>query len=540
MSDEPLKPTTPEEAAASAPATSESTEPAHSGPPILRLESTTKTFGPVVALDDVSIDVHGGEILALIGENGAGKSTLLRILSGDHQPDSGTLEVDGTPTTLTSPRDAHAHGVRVIYQEPEIASTVNVAENLFMGELPTRWGRFVDRGRLYTEVQRIIDESGFGGAIEARTPADNLSSAQRQLVEILKAMKGDVRVLALDEPTSSLTEEEVEQLTRIVEQLRDAGVAIIYVSHRIREIMRLADRVAVLRDGKLVAVREAAETDEDELVQLMVGRSVESFFGRETHKRDQVALEIKGLTTDWLKDITFNVHKGEIVGLAGLIGAGRTELAQTLFGLRPWVGGSVVLDGRELHVKNPREAIASGIGFAPEDRKREGLFLQRSVSENISVTVLEDLRKWRLMRFARERKLVGELIERMNIKTPSAGQEVSKLSGGNQQKAMLGRWLARRPTLLILDEPTRGVDVGAKAEIYRLIHELAGEGMAIIFISSELPEVLGVSDRILVMQNGRITGELAATEATESAVLGLAISDHLSGAPSPAATGTAA
>ena len=539
MSDEPASATQAEDAPDVAPAASPRAPDA--SPPILRLESTTKTFGPVVALDDVSIDVRGGEILALIGENGAGKSTLLRILSGDHQPDSGTLEVDGTPTTLTSPRDAHAQGVRVIYQEPEIASTVSVAENLFMGELPTHWGRFVDRGRLNREVQRIIDESGFGAAIDAQKSVEDLSSAQRQLVEILKAMKGDVRVLALDEPTSSLTEEEVEQLTRIVLQLRDAGVAIIYVSHRIREIMRLADRVAVLRDGKLVAVRGAAETNEDELVHLMVGRSVESFFGRETHKRDEVALEIKGLTTDWLKDITFDVHRGEVVGLAGLIGAGRTELAQTLFGLRPWGSGSVVLEGRDLHVKSPSEAIAAGIGFAPEDRKREGLFLQRSVSENISVTVLEDLRRWRLLRFARERKLVGGLIERMNIKTPNASQEVSKLSGGNQQKAMLGRWLARRPTVLLLDEPTRGVDVGAKAEIYRLIHELAGEGMAIIFISSELPEVLGVSDRILVMQNGRITGELTAAEATESAVLGLAISDHLSdAAPSGTATGASA
>ncbi|CAN5692623.1 sugar ABC transporter ATP-binding protein [soil metagenome] len=505
--------------------------------PLLSFRSVTKTFGPVTALSDVSLDVRPGEILALIGENGAGKSTLLRILSGDHQPDSGALQRNGQDIVFSSPRVAHEHGVRVIYQEPEIASTVSVVENVFMGELPTRFGPFVDRRRLMQDVADVLERSGFGDAIDPRALGDRLSPAQRQLVEILKAIKGDVRVLALDEPTSSLTAEEVERLVAIVRRLRDDGVGIIYVSHRIREVTRLADRVAVLRDGRLVAVRRADEGSEDDLVQLMVGRPVQAFFARETHARPDVVLRVEGLSTDWLQDISFTVRRGEVVGLAGLVGAGRTELARTLFGLLPLSSGEITLEDRRLRLRSPGDAIAAGIGFAPEDRKREGLFLSRSVGENVSISVLERLRRFRFLQFRAERRLVSRLISRLSVRTPSAAQEIGKLSGGNQQKVVLARWLARRPTLLILDEPTRGVDVGAKAEIYRLIHELAGEGMAIIFISSEMLEILGVSDRILVMQNGRITGELPAAEATEQAVLALAMVDHLADDLSPEGIG---
>jgi len=504
-------------------------------PPLLRLRDITKTFGPVVALGGVSLDVRAGEILALIGENGAGKSTLLRVLSGDHQPDSGHLEVAGVARPLASPRIAHQLGIRVIYQEPEIAASVSVAENVFMGELPTRFGRFVDRGRLDREVREVLERSGFGDEIDPSLPADRLSPAQRQLVEILKAIKGGVRLLALDEPTSSLTEAEVERLVAIVRRFRDDGVAIIYVSHRIREITRLADRVAVLRDGRLVAVRPAAETSEDEMVQLMVGRPITSFFGHASHATDRPVLQVQGLSTDWLRDVSLTIHAGEVLGLAGLIGAGRTELARTLFGLVPITAGSVSVDGSRVSLRDPQSAIAVGFGFAPEDRKREGLFLPRSVGENISVSVLSRLRRLRFIRARAERQLVDRLIERLRVRTPSAAQEVSRLSGGNQQKVVLARWLARRPQVLILDEPTRGVDVGAKAEIYALIHELAADGMAILFISSELPEVLGVSDRIAVMQGGRITGVLPAAGATEQAVLALAMTDHLSNERPPAA-----
>jgi L-arabinose transport system ATP-binding protein len=495
--------------------------------PLLSFRSVTKTFGTVTALSDVTLDVRPGEILALIGENGAGKSTLLRILSGDHQPDSGSLQRNGQDIVFPSPRAAHDHGVRVIYQEPEIAATVSVVENVFMGELPTRLGPFVDRRRLMRDVADVLERSGFADAIDPRALADTLSPAQRQLVEILKAIKGDVRVLALDEPTSSLTAEEVERLVAIVRRLRDDGVGIIYVSHRIREVTRLADRVAVLRDGRLVALRHAGESGEDDLVQLMVGRPVQAFFARETHARPDVVLRVEGLSTDRLQDVSFTVKRGEVVGLAGLVGAGRTELARTLFGLMPVSSGRITLEDQPLRLRSPGDAISAGIGFAPEDRKQEGLFLPRSVGENISISVLERLRRLRFMRFRTERRLVSRLIERLRIRTPGAAQEIGKLSGGNQQKVVLARWLARRPKLLILDEPTRGVDVGAKAEIYRLIHELAGEGMAIIFISSELLEILGVSDRILVMQNGRITGELPAAGATEQSVLALAMVDHL-------------
>jgi L-arabinose transport system ATP-binding protein len=503
-------------------------EPDVASPPILELRGVSKGFPNVQALDDVSLELHAGEVLALIGENGAGKSTLLRILSGDYQPDAGELLLDGRPVTFPTPRAAHAHGVRVIYQEPEIAGTVSVAENLYIGELPTRLGRFVDQRRLTASVRELLDRSGFGDEIDPRSLGDALSPAQRQLVEILKALKGDLRVLALDEPTSSLTAQEVARLMAIVRRMRTEGVALAYVSHRIREILQLADRVAVLRDGKLVAVRGAHETSEGELVQLMVGRPVVSVFAHQSHATTEPVLQVRGLTTAWLKGVDLAVHRGEVVGLAGLIGAGRSELARALFGLVPVTGGRVTINGQALAFRGPREAIAYGVGLAPEDRKRDGLFLPRNVRENITISVLPTLRRLRVVRARQERRMALRLIDRLRIRTPSPEQEVSTLSGGNQQKVVLARWLAQRPKLLILDEPTRGIDVGAKAEIYALIHELASEGMAILFISSELPEVLGVSDRVVVMQNGRVTGELAASGATEASVLALAMAEHLS------------
>jgi L-arabinose transport system ATP-binding protein len=497
-----------------------------SATPIFRAQGISKGFPNVQALDDVSLDIYPGEVLALIGENGAGKSTLLRILNGDYQPDAGAMLLAGEPVSFPSPRAAHDAGVRVIYQEPEIIPTVSVAENIYVGELPRR-GRMVDWKRLHTETYDRLCEFGFGDEIAPTMLAEELSPAQRQLVEIIKALKAGVKILALDEPTSSLSEEEAQRLFAIVRQLCASGVAIIYVSHRLREIVRLADRVAVLRDGKLVATVPATDAREDELVRLMVGRELTAVFGTKTHTFGDVALEARNLCAPGLHDISFQVRRGEVVGFAGLIGAGRTELAKALFGSTPITSGEIRVTGKPVTLRSPADAMAAGIGFTAEDRKREALFPILSVRENVSLCVLKQLTRWRLVNRRQEAKMVSEHVERLKVKTPDLNQEVGKLSGGNQQKVVLARWLAREPQILILDEPTRGIDVGAKAEIYQLIRKLAAGGLAIIFISSELPEVLGVSDRILVMQAGRITGELPAAQATEEAVLRLAMVDHL-------------
>ena len=500
-------------------------EPAPSG--LLEIRGVSKAFPNVQALRDVSLEVRGGEILALMGENGAGKSTLLRILNGDYQADEGTLTLDGAPLVFGSPRDAHRAGIRVIYQEPEIVPGVDVAENIYLGELPRR-GPLVDRQRLEQLVRRDLARYGFESVLPVGFMGDALSPAQRQLVEIMRALKSGVRVLALDEPTSSLTDEEVERLFALVRRLRADGVAIVYVSHRIKEILRLADRVAVLRDGRLVAVRPTAELTEREIVRLMVGRELSDVFKRRRAATDRVVLRVEDLHSDWHRGVSLEVRAGEVVGLAGLVGAGRTELAKVVFGELPRDGGRVLVDGREVVVRRPEDAVRAGIGFAPEDRKREGLVLVRSVLENASLAILRRLSRFRFVQQRLERRIVGEYVDRLRVRTPSLEQEVGKLSGGNQQKVVLARWLAAKPKVLILDEPTRGIDVGAKAEIYRLIDELANDGLGILFISSELPEILGLADRIYVMQHGRITGELPGPGATEERVLGLAMAEHLS------------
>ncbi len=504
-------------------------------PGTLEIRNVSKAFPNVQALTDVSLDIRPGEILAFMGENGAGKSTLLKIINGDYQPDSGTLTMDGQRLLFPNPLAAHKAGVRVIYQEPEIIPGVNVAENIWVGELPKRFG-FLQRRQLNEQVQRSLAEYGFANVLPMNLLGDELSSAQRQIVEIMRALKSGVRVLALDEPTSSLSDEEVERLFTLVRRLRDEGVAIIYVSHRIKEILRLCDRVAILRDGRLIAVRPAAELTDADIVRLMVGRELSDVFQRRAAATDREVLRVEKLNSNWHHNIDFHINAGEVVGFAGLVGAGRTELAKVIFGDLPKNSGRVVLDGREVKIRRPDDAIARGIGFAPEDRKREGLVLVRSVLENASIAILKRLSRFHFVRSRLERSVVAGFVEKLQVRTPSLYQDVGKLSGGNQQKVVLARWLAAKPKILILDEPTRGIDVGAKAEIYRLIDDLANQGLGIMLISSELPEILGLSDRIYVMQNGRITGELTGANATEEAVLGLAMADHLSTAPAGAVT----
>jgi L-arabinose transport system ATP-binding protein len=509
------------------PTTAPTVEPSAKKITSLKLTHISKAFPNVQALDDVSLEIHPGEILAFLGENGAGKSTLLKILSGTYQPDSGTITLDGAAITLPNPGSAHRAGIRVIYQEPEIIPWVGVPENIWVGALPKRYG-FIDRSKLNQLARQSLKKYGFEQALPIDLMGNNLSSAQRQLVEIMRALKSGVRILALDEPTSSLSDDEVERLFTLVRKLRDEGVAIIYVSHRLNEIRQLCDRVAILRDGKLITVQPVSELTENEIVRLMVGRDLSDVFQRHVGKSQPKVFEVKHLNSNWHHDINFYVNAGEIVGFSGLIGAGRTELAKVIFGVYRKTSGQMFLMGEEVDIRRPDQAIAKGIGFAPEDRKREGLILIRSVLENASIAILRSLSRFHFIRTRLERDLVSGYIKKLRVQTPSIDQAVGKLSGGNQQKVVLARWLASKPKLLILDEPTRGIDVGAKAEIYGLLDELANQGIAIIVISSDLPEMLGLADRIYVMQHGVFTGELSREEATEEKVLELAMASNLS------------
>ncbi len=495
---------------------------------LFELKSISKEFPNVRALNQVSLAIHAGEILALIGENGAGKSTLLRILNGDYQPDAGELYYNGQLIKFRSPRDAHKMGIRVIYQEPEIVPELSVAENLYVNELPKRFGRFVRWNELYNNAHEQLAKLGFEGIIPLKAKAGTLTPAQRQLVEILRAMKDGVRVLALDEPTSSLSDEEAHRLFELVRRLREQGLGVIYVSHRLREIVELADRVAILRDGELVTVQPTRQLTEQQMMSQMVGRPLSKLFSHENHTQSDVVMRVTGLSSIKLKDVSFELHRGEVLGVAGLIGAGRTSLGKTIFGAHAATSGTIEVDGKTARIRSPHDAMKAGICYTPEDRKGEALLKVLSVRENASLVILDRLRFLRFVNLRREWEIVSEMTQKLRVKTPSLAQVVSKLSGGNQQKVVLARWLARSPKVLILDEPTRGIDVGAKAEIYTLVSELAAQGYGVIVISSELPEILGMSNRILVMHDGRITGELTREQASEEAVLHLAMADHLS------------
>ena len=496
--------------------------------PALAAVGVSKRFGVVQALDDVTLSVRPREILALVGENGAGKSTLVRIFEGVYRPDQGALMAGGAPQAFRSPSDAHALGIRVIHQEPDIVPDLSIAENLFLGDFRSIHGVFLDRADLERRTREMLAKFGLEKDLGPWTRAGDLGPSQRQLMEIMRALRGGLRVLALDEPTSSLTEEEAQRLFRVVRRLRDDdGVGVVYISHRMREVRDLADRVAVLRDGRLVAERPTAEFPEAEIIQAMVGRPIADLYERGARRRGEAALSVRGLTTKRVSDVNFDVHSGEVVGLAGLVGAGRSELAEAIFGHDRMLAGSVAVRGRPIRLKSPADAIAAGIGFAPEDRKSQALLLMRSVKDNITLAVPDLISRFDFVDPGAERRIAAEFADRLRIRTPSLEAAVSNLSGGNQQKVVLARWLARHPKVLILDEPTKGIDVGAKAEIYRLIAELAGEGIALLVISSEMPELLGMADRILVMAGGRLVAELDHEAANEERILSLAMADNL-------------
>ena len=495
--------------------------------PLLEIRGVGKRFGVVRALADVSLPIHAGEVLALVGENGAGKSTLLRIIEGAQLPDHGEMLVDGRPVRLRAPAEAHALGVRVIHQEPDIFPDLSVAENLFVGDLRRIAGVFLDRGDLAARTGALLARFGLEREISPWARAGKLGPAHRQLLEIMRALRAGVRLLALDEPTSSLTSDEARRLFEVVRTLRAGGVALVYVSHRMPEVRALADRVAVLRDGRLVALRPAAALAESDIVQLMVGRPLSTLFETRAVAAGPVVLELRGVSTARVRDVSLSVRAGEVLGLGGLIGAGRSSLAQAIFGHQRLLAGAVAVGRDTLRLRSPADAIAAGIGLAPEDRKGQALLLLRGVADNITLCVPDRVSRLGFRSRAAERRIAGEQVGRLRIKTPSLDQSAAKLSGGNQQKVVLGRWLARAPRVLILDEPTRGIDVGAKAEIYRLIAQLAAGGIAIVVISSEMPELIGLCDRIVVMAAGRIIGELSRAEASEHRVLQLAMAEHL-------------
>ncbi|RUW49091.1 sugar ABC transporter ATP-binding protein [Mesorhizobium sp. M1A.F.Ca.ET.072.01.1.1] len=491
--------------------------------PVVAVEGVSKRFGAVQALRDVSVAFNAGEITALIGENGAGKSTLMRVLEGEHRPDSGRVLVDGQPVQLSSPRAAHGSGIRVIHQEPEIIPELTVAENIFIGDIKARGGIFLDRADL---ERRSLDLLRTFGVVDVLSPGQRchgLSPALRQLIEIMRALRPGARLLAFDEPTSSLTEDEAQRLFRVIRRLKADGVAVIYISHRLREIIELADRCVVMRDGSRVADEPIAALDEQRMVRLMVGRPVSDLFNRKVRALGPVRLALEGVTTRRVDGISFEVRAGEIVGLGGLVGAGRTEVARAVVGLDPLLSGRMAVGGRPYRPREPADAVAAGIGLVPEDRKQEALLLMQAVRDNVSLVVPDKVSRYGFFSRRRERALVARHVAELRVKTPSIEQAVGKLSGGNQQKVVFARWQARGPAVLILDEPTRGIDVGAKAEIYRLIESLADQGLAILLISSEMPELLGLADRVLVMQSGRISGELPWQEASEEAVLALAM-----------------
>lgn len=503
-----------------------------SRPSSIGVSDLIKRFGEVTAIGGVTLDFPTGQVTALMGENGAGKSTLLKILTGDHQPTEGHVVVNGESVDLGSPARARAAGIRIIPQEPEIVPHISVAENVYAGALPRKRGRVLDRAELNRRIRADLDRLGFAHVLDPDLLGSQLTPAQRQLVEIMRALTGTTtaRLIAFDEPTSSLSEHEVDALFALIRRLRDEDIAIVYVSHRMQEIFQLADRIAVLRDGSLAGVQDARATDEEELVRLMVGRDLSAMFVRQRVATGRLALDVQNLTTDDVTDISLRVHAGEVVGLAGLIGAGRSELALALAGDLPVHSGTATLDGVRLRSGRPGDVIGPDSGSRPRNART-----RRCSSSSPSRTTPPSSYWTGCGAFVscggrRNSRLAQEFSDRLRVRTPSIDHEVRKLSGGNQQKVVLARWLARKPKVLILDEPTRGIDVGAKAEIYQIIADLAAEGVAVLVISSELPELLGLADRVVVMQGGRITGELDRSEATEESILALAMADDIVGA----------
>jgi rhamnose transport system ATP-binding protein len=489
---------------------------------MLIVEHLAKHFAGVRALVDASLDVRAGEIHALVGENGAGKSTLVRIVTGALSPDAGSLTYDGRAIEVFTPTAARSLGIAAIHQHPTLFPDLSVAENLALGlESAGAWTRIDWRARRERARELL---SRVGARIDVDREAASLSLPEQQLVEIARALGAHAKLLILDEPTASLTPQEVDRLFTLLAELRAAGTALVYISHRLEELPRLADRVTVLRDGQTVGTREMGGVTKGELIRLMVGRDVEAIFPKREIVIGEPVMTLEGVTSRaaGVHDVSFTIRRGEIVGLAGLVGAGRTELARVLFGIEPLDAGTIRLNGRAIHPRSPEEAIAEGIAYLPEDRRRHGVILDLGVDANLTLAALKAISNHGFLDHEAEASIASGLVQTLGIKTAALTTPVRNLSGGNQQKVALGRWLVRPPAVLILDEPTQGVDVGAKSEIHRLIGELAARGMAVLMISSELVEVLGMSDRIVVMRNGGVAAEVPRANATAESVMAAA------------------
>jgi rhamnose transport system ATP-binding protein len=489
--------------------------------PVLQMRHISKRFGATQALDDVSLTLHRGEIHALLGENGAGKSTLIKIMTGIQQPDIGEILIDGEPVRLASAQHAQAHGVAAMYQEPMIFPDLSIAENIFISH--GNRGRIVDRRRMERDAETVLAQ--FGVTMDVGEPARGLTLAGQQMVEIAKALSLDVRVLIMDEPTASLSAHEVNQLFQIIARLKERGVAILFISHRMEEVFQIADRVTILRDGQWISTTPRSDLTPADAIRGMVGRQVVEIFQRDRTPPGEVRLAVRKLTKqDVFEGITFDVRAGEVLGFAGLVGSRRTDVGLAIFGIAPADSGEIVLDGNPVRISSVGQAMDLGIAYSTEDRRQLGLVMPLSISANISLPSLPKfLSRMGLIRRPAERETAEAFRERLQIRAPSVDTSASALSGGNQQKVVISKWLETRPQVLILDEPTRGIDVGAKVEVHHLINELAAQGMAIILISSDLPEVLAMSDRILVMREGRQVAIFDHEDATQERVLSTAM-----------------
>jgi rhamnose transport system ATP-binding protein len=486
--------------------------------PLLVLAKATKSFGAVQALTEGSITLYAGEAHALLGENGAGKSTLVKILAGVHRPDSGVLEVGGQPLTLHGPASSRAVGISIIYQEPTLFPDLSVAENIYMGRQPLAAGRRIDRARMRKDAEAVF--ARLGVALDPDRLARGLSVADQQIVEIAKALSLEAKVLVMDEPTAALTGVEVERLFEVMRTLRNQGAAVLFISHRLEEVFASCQRVTIMRDGRYVRTAAIEDLTVDDIIRSMVGRDLDTLFPKTETVPGEVILQVENLNREGVfSDISFEVRRGEIVALAGLVGAGRSEVARAIFGIDRRSSGVVRISGTELSNGSPQASMAAGMALVPEDRRQQGLVMELGLDQNIALASLGRLSKFGIIRRASEGAIALTWAERLQLKFSRLKNPVSTLSGGNQQKAVLGKWLARRPTLLIIDEPTRGIDVGTKAEVHRILDGLVAEGMAILMISSELPEVLGMADRVLVLHEGRLTAELSRDEADENSIM---------------------
>jgi rhamnose transport system ATP-binding protein len=489
--------------------------------PTLELRHIRKSFGGVVALQDASMALQAGKVHGLVGENGAGKSTLIKVLAGVYRPDSGEIVISGNLVTFADPSEARDTGVAVIYQEPTLFPDLSIAENVYMTRHPIDGIRRIQWRALHKDVAKLLERVGLN--LDPNERVRGLSVADQQLVEVAKALSLNARVMVMDEPTASLTPSEVERLFGIVRRLREEDVAIVFIGHRLEEIFDVSDQITILRDGYSVGTFGASALTPDQVITHMVGRPLDVLYAKEQTEIGPPLLKIERLHRETVfSDVSFEVHQGEIVGLAGLVGAGRTEVARAIFGIDKLDGGAVTLAGKRVHFDSPRAAVRAGLAYVPEDRQAQGLVLPLPISQNITLPLLREMARVSVLQPARERSVAEEYTKRLRIRARSVRQPASDLSGGNQQKVVISKWLATKPRVLILDEPTRGIDVGAKVEVHRLMGELAATGLAILMISSELPEVLAMSDRILVMREGRLVAEMKGSTATQESVMSAA------------------